>query len=421
MKYIRLLEQNIKNAIEADPSEKDSYRSEALMVSIHYLNYYITIKKFDTAAIYLDQASEHYDGDDYLYELYYRLALYDYYNNIGQYDQALAQLDYLLDKPETEDIMINQINQAKARIFFKTKRYSQALNIYKMIWPQKDSIHKSILAKQIELLQQDYNSGILLLEKEQIKRNTILSIMLFIALVTCIFVWFMFKLYRVRKKLKSDELEILKMNQEVSNVNMAKDKFLSNIKAAISVPLNKVVQDSLLLASQNGELGADDRKAISMEINSTSSELMQLINNILDLSRMEAGMMKFSIQESNLMLLLYEVVSEMELHGVNVSLNIDADNDRALAIDISKLRSVLHTLTSHDQTTQIEVVLEIVSDSNDLRISVHGSKLSLSDQSQDMIITNEINRMFIEYFKGSYTICHPDDIVITLPTVCDKE
>lgn len=73
-----------------------------------------------------------------------------------------------------------------------------------------------------------------------------------------------------------------RMAEETEQANVAKELFLSTISTAISRPLNEVVDGSMALATDN-VIDMEDRKRISGSIDKTSTKLMELINNILDL------------------------------------------------------------------------------------------------------------------------------------------
>ena len=77
--------------------------------------------------------------------------------------------------------------------------------------------------------------------------------------------------------------------------NEIKSRFLANMSYNIRIPLNNVVGFSQLLSTDN-ELDEEERKEYSGIIQTNSGELIQLVNDVLDLSRLEANMMKFQLQ-----------------------------------------------------------------------------------------------------------------------------
>lgn len=79
--------------------------------------------------------------------------------------------------------------------------------------------------------------------------------------------------------------------------NEMKNRFLSNISYHIRIPLNGVVGFSQLIASEPNM--PDELRKVLFHHQKNSEELMRLVNDVLDLSRLEAGMMKFNIQSTD--------------------------------------------------------------------------------------------------------------------------
>ena len=86
------------------------------------------------------------------------------------------------------------------------------------------------------------------------------------------------------------------MNQVAEEANEVKSRFLANMSYNIRIPLNNVVGFSQLLSTDMG-LDEKEKQEYSEIIQTNSTELIQLVNDVLDLSRLEAKMMKFLIQE----------------------------------------------------------------------------------------------------------------------------
>ena len=145
-------------------------------------------------------------------------------------------------------------------------------------------------------------------EKERNYRYLQIIIISFLIVSIIAITVFIVYTYRARRKLERDEAEMRRMTDEVELANSAKERFLSNISTSISQPLDEVVGNSLLLASER-QIEDQQRVAISEVINKTSSDLMQLINNILDLSRLEAGMMRFILSDVEIFSLIQDAAT----------------------------------------------------------------------------------------------------------------
>lgn len=100
--------------------------------------------------------------------------------------------------------------------------------------------------------------------------------------------------------------------EEAEAANRAKSTFLANISHELRTPLNAVIGYSAILREQAEEVGTDLRRdELSHDldrIHSAGTYLLSLVNEVLDLSRIEAGKMTFHPETFDLNVLLDEVV-----------------------------------------------------------------------------------------------------------------
>lgn len=79
------------------------------------------------------------------------------------------------------------------------------------------------------------------------------------------------------------------MSQIAEEANEVKSRFLVNMSYNIRIPLNNVLGFSQLMTTDPESMDADQWKEYSEIIQTNSAELIQLVNDVLNLSRLEAG------------------------------------------------------------------------------------------------------------------------------------
>ncbi|MBZ8182730.1 hybrid sensor histidine kinase/response regulator [Oscillatoria salina] len=150
---------------------------------------------------------------------------------------------------------------------------------------------------------------------------------------------------RVKKRTK--ELEAAKVNAD--NANRAKSDFLAKMSHELRTPLNAILGFTQLI-NRDENLSAEHRKYMTI-INNSGEHLLNLINDILEMSKIEAGRLTFKETKFDLYGLLDSV--EAMLHLKAKSKNLELIFDRASELpryvqtDESKLRQILINLVGN--------------------------------------------------------------------------
>lgn len=405
LKYIKLEEKTLQKKIQVS-SINPATQSAIFMMYVHYLAYYVRVGKMEEASRYYQLAEKSYyaSGESGIYKEYFMRIGSSYFNKSKQYDKALAYSDTLLDllRP-VSGLAYNDALTAHASILFSMGRDKEALYNFKEAKAGRDSSQLQILNTQTEQVKTIHNIYLLELEKEQNKQYLQWSILVFLIISILTIASFIIYRYRISRRLKRDENEMRKMTNEVEQANQAKERFLSNISTSIGKPLDTVVENSLFLASDQ-KIDDNKRIVISEVISKTSAELMQLINHILDLSRLEAGMMRFILSDVEVFSLIQDAATGISIEQKR-KINIVCPQSALFwsHIDGPRLLNVFNNLfVSVLPDRELQVVVEVSEDETELMIKVYGSSLTSRDLSQELIILNEINRMIINHFKGVY-------------------
>ncbi|MDI4645335.1 CHASE3 domain-containing protein [Cohnella hashimotonis] len=153
------------------------------------------------------------------------------------------------------------------------------------------------------------------------------------------------------EELNAQSLELLTMNDELKRSSNFKSEFLANMSHELRTPLNSMLILSQMLAeNRQGHLSEDDISYVNT-IYSAGNDLLNLINDILDLSKVEAG--KLDIEMGNIILadLQLTVLSNFQevaaKKKLDFAVTIAPDTPAWLETDGFRLQQILKNLLSN--------------------------------------------------------------------------
>lgn len=143
------------------------------------------------------------------------------------------------------------------------------------------------------------------------------------------------------------ELEI--RNREVEKANRLKSNFLATMSHELRTPLNSIIGFSDLLAEQTAGRLTQKQERFVGHVKESSRHLLALINDILDLSKIEAGRLELKYESFPMRVAADEVLSTVRplAAAKRIELGTELSADLALCADRVRLKQVLYNLLSN--------------------------------------------------------------------------
>jgi len=149
---------------------------------------------------------------------------------------------------------------------------------------------------------------------------------------------------KLKKNLEKNELELIQAKERAEESDKLKSAFLANMSHEIRTPLNAIVGFSNLLASE--DLGEDEAKSFKSIIHKNSELLLSLINDILDISKLETGKAQFNFRRENL--------NSICIQALNTS---SFGNDKEVIFKFEKGAEEFYINTDINKLTQVMINL----------------------------------------------------------------
>lgn len=205
---------------------------------------------------------------------------------------------------------------------------------------------------------------------------TVLIIVLISAL--CITIHLLRRSRRLSAKLVKQGKELLVAKYNAEEANQAKSRFIANISHEIRTPLNAVLGFSQLFANDQIEMSAEERKQYAELIMTNSNMLLKLVDDVLDMSKIEAGKLKFNIGEHDVVAL------------VNTAAKIAETNRKSDDVEIRVATSISHLTIETDRERLLQVLANLTT--NAKKCTEHGSiTIALEKQPNDDMISISVS------------------------------
>lgn len=168
--------------------------------------------------------------------------------------------------------------------------------------------------------------------------------------------------------------------------NQAKSDFLAHMSHEIRTPIGAVLGFTELLFNSPDPLTRQQRKQLQ-RVQSNGSHLLQLLNDLLDLSKIEAGQLSIEILPCPIVELLSEIVAAMESRaidkGIQLGLSATTKLPAVIQTDPTRLRQIITNLLSNSikftSEGRVDLVLELLPQTEQLNIHVRDTGVGIDE------------------------------------------
>ncbi len=198
-------------------------------------------------------------------------------------------------------------------------------------------------------------------------------------------------LERQNRVLAESQAELARKAREVERASQYKSEFLSNMSHELRTPLNSsLILAKLLADNRDGNLN-DEQVKFASTIYAAGNDLLALINDILDLAKIESGKMDVHATRVTLdrvsatLRRTFEPVASQK--GLRFAVDIDRSTPASIETDAQRLEQILKNLVSNALkfTSEGEVVVSVATRNDRVSFAVHDTGIGIPSSQQQII------------------------------------
>ena len=203
------------------------------------------------------------------------------------------------------------------------------------------------------------------------------------------------------------QLDRIRLIDRTMSASRAKSAFISNMSHELRTPLNAIIGFSQFMIAYE-ELSEDQQDTVS-NIESSAQYLLEMINEILDIAKIEAGKMEAHIESTNILGLIESSHSMLQplADDKNIEFNLLTDNfeDKEYKTDPKMFKQIVINLISNaiKFTEKGFVSVELYNDTNYIFVRVKDSGIGISQESMNQLFNDftQVENVMQKQHKGT--------------------
>lgn len=409
--YLEKMNAALNTIVANEPETMDNWRDVMVDCQTKYMRYYMNKKDFSQTEVYLEKAKALLAPYvDTAYWLNVKLMELQYYGRIKEYDKGIALVDEVTPVVvktyiETYELLI----QYKSTLLWGKGEQDASLENLKDLLHKQDSMSLAFSTNQLKEVKEIYHIDELLLEKQKIANtNHVRAVTILIILLGLMALFYVYT-KQLSRKIAKAEKEAAEAAALSNADNQAKERLKLEISHDIRTPLNAVVGFAEILA-ETGDLDEDSKREYNKIIQENACQLLDYVNNILELSRLESGKIKYTRENCEFIGLCREAVqmaNATEKNCVRAELHTDIDK-QMIDTDKTRLLLLLNSLmvtTVDEEFYHVTITVQRKEEKSLLLVKVVNTPLAKERfENKTAMIRNEINTHFIHSFGGYYKV-----------------
>ena len=356
-RHERALEQALES-IKADNKEEEDTPRNLGYAYLHASTASVAIGDLESALLYGTEALEINTREkNRALQSTIENDLGQIYSKLGRYDQAIIHLENCLSLTSESGNkgLAAEAQKNLANVYDANNDHQNANKAYRAFINLNEQVFNENKSKVVAEIRAQFEIDKAEIENENLKaQNKFISsqnqLFLWGAVLLSIFLGLLSYLFlqnrRVNRKLSLQNKTIAAQHGQLKELDRAKSNFFANITHEFRTPLTLIMGPAKKLLQTKDR----DTRANASLIDKNSRQLLQLVNQLLDLTKLDEGKLELQVRHGNLQAVLqncyHNFRSLAEEKGVQFKLKIDPEIPES-SFDQSKIEMIINNLLSN--------------------------------------------------------------------------